>query len=550
MTSKIHDYLTLHKFNMSKKLGVIFSIIVLLFSCASVEKHNLQVTQLHPVEDLHEDIDNAYTQLQRHHPRLYQFTSKDILDFKFDSLKKAINEPMDSRTFYKQLATVTKHVGQGHLSISPPSTKLNKQERNKLSVSHFDINYLSFEYLDGALIISNAVGQDSVLINAEVLKIENEVPQDLIRKYKNLITADGYNTTFHNRVVGTRFMQYYANDKGRFDSISLTLKNADSTFIIKYKRRPLRDSLQVQRDSLKTLHKTKVKLTKAGRKSKKIEQKAKRKENSKYGFVPTPHMPEVKNYTRNLSFVGKDSIVALVKIKRFKNGNYEGFYDETFTILDSLKTKTLIIDLRNNFGGRLDEIDYLYSFLTDENYTFLNKSETNTRFPILKSVMSNSNSVFTKVFAGLLSPVLATADILNVSKKDGQLYRKFRSANEQEPKLLNFKGKVYVLINGNSFSASSVLSSQLHGTNRATFVGEETGGAYNGTVAGLFKIYQLPNTKVQVRIGLMQLDTKQKTDIDGYGVKPHVEILPTYQDRLHNIDPELEWVLKDIETKK
>ncbi|MFT5244613.1 MAG: hypothetical protein ACI8QQ_002557, partial [Psychroserpens sp.] len=65
MTSKIHDYLTLHKFNMSKKLGVIFSIIVLLFSCASVEKHNLQVTQLHPVEDLHEDIDNAYTQLQR-----------------------------------------------------------------------------------------------------------------------------------------------------------------------------------------------------------------------------------------------------------------------------------------------------------------------------------------------------------------------------------------------------------------------------------------------------------------------------------------------------
>tara|TARA_B100000809_G_scaffold171029_1_gene168340 strand:+ start:1143 stop:2765 length:1623 start_codon:yes stop_codon:yes gene_type:complete len=540
---------------MTKKIAVMFSITALLFSCASIEKHNVKVTQLHPVADIHEDIDKAYKQLRRHHPRLYQFTTKDILDFKFDSLKNAINEPMDSRTFYKQLATVTKHVGQGHLSISPPSTKLNKEERNKLSVSRFDINYLSFEYLDDALIISNAVGKDSVLINAEVLKIENEMPKDLIKKYKNLITADGYNTTFHNRVVGTRFMKYYANDKGRFDSIALTLKNTDSTFIKKYKRRPLKDSLQIQRDfikrdSLKVLYKTKVKLTKAARKAKKIEQKAKRKENSKYGFVPTPHMPEVKRYTRNLSFVGKDSVVALVKIKRFQNGNYEGFYDETFSILDSLKTKTLIIDLRNNFGGRLDEIDYLYSFLTDENYTFLNKSETNTRFPILKSLMSNSNSLFSKVFAGLLSPGLATADILNVSKKDGQLYRKFKSANEQEPKLLNFKGNVYVLINGNSFSASSVLSSQLHGTNRATFVGEETGGAYNGTVAGLFKIYELPNTKVRVRIGLMQLDTKQKTDIDGYGVKPHVEILPTYQDRLHNIDPELEWVLKDIETKK
>ncbi|TXE17514.1 peptidase S41 [Psychroserpens burtonensis] len=540
---------------MSKKLILTFGITILLVSCASIEKHNLQVTQLHSVENLHEDIDKAYKQLQRHHPRLYQFTSKGVLDFKFDSLKKAINKPMDSRTFYKQLATVTKHVGQGHLSISPPSVKLNKEDRNEQVVWRFDINYLSFEYLDDTLIVTDAVGKDSVLINAEVLKIENEIPQDLIKKYKNLITADGYNTTFHNRVVGTRFMRYYTYDKGRFDSISLTLKNADSTFIKKYVRRPLRDSLQIQmdsikRDSLKVVQKTKVKRTKAERKAKKIEQKAKRKRNSKYGFVPTQHMPEVKNYTRSLNFIGKDSTVAIVKIKGFQNGKFEDFYDDTFTIVDSLKTQTLIIDLRNNFGGRLEEIDYLYSYLTDENYTFINKSESNTRFPILKSLMSNSNSLGTKVFVGLLSPGLAIADILRVSKKDGKLYRSFNSSKEQEPKLLNFKGKVYVLINGNSFSASSVLSSQLHGTSRATFVGEETGGAYNGTVAGLFKIYQLPHTKVQVRIGLLQLDTKQKTDIDGYGIKPDVEILPTYQDRLNNIDPELDWILKDIETQK
>jgi C-terminal processing protease CtpA/Prc len=549
------EFITLKTTNMSKKLLLMFCIAVLFVSCASIEKHNLQVTQLHSVEDIHEDIDKAYEQLQRHHPRLYQFVSKDILDFKFDSLKKGISVPMDSRTFYKQLATVTKHVGQGHLSISPPSIKLHREERIKRLESRFDINYLSFEYVDDKLIISDVVGKDSVLINAEVLKIEKEIPQDLIKRYKQLITADGYNTTFHNRVVGTRFMRYYANDKGRFDSISLTLKNADSTFIKTYKRRPLRDSLQIQRDSikrdsLKAIFKTLVKLTKAERKAKKIEQKAKQKQNSKYGFVSTPHMPEVKNYTRSLNFIGKDSTVAIVKIKIFQNGNFEGFYDETFTALDSLKTKTLIIDLRNNFGGRLDEIDYLYSYLIDENYILINKSETNTRFPILKSLMSNSNSFGTKIFVGLLSPGLATADLLNVSKKDGKLYRKFKSAREQEPKPLNFKGKIYVLINGNSFSASSVLSSQLHGTNRATFVGEETGGAYNGTVAGLFKIYELPNTKVRVRIGLMQLDTKQKTDIEGYGIKPDVEILPTYHDRLNNIDPELEWILKDIETTK
>ena len=147
----------------------------------------------------------------------------------------------------------------------------------------------------------------------------------------------------------------------------------DSTFIKTYVRRPLRDSIQIQRDSikrdsLKVIQKTAVKLTKAQRKAKKAEQKAKQKEKSKYGFVPTTHMPEVKNYSRNLSFVGQDKTVALIKIKTFQNGDYEAFYDESFKILDSLKTDKLIIDLRNNFGGRLHEIDYLYSYLTDENY--------------------------------------------------------------------------------------------------------------------------------------------------------------------------------------
>jgi hypothetical protein len=43
-----------------------------------------------------------------------------------------------------------------------------------------------------------------------------------------------------------------------------------------------------------------------------------------------------------------------------------------------------------------------------------------------------------------------------------------------------FKGKIYVMING-SFSASSLISSNLK-TPKVTFVGEETGGAFNGTM--------------------------------------------------------------------
>lgn len=533
-----------------KTLFLAFSISILLASCASIEKHNLQVTKLHPVEDLHEDIDKVYQQLQRNHPRLYQFTSKETLDFKFDSLKKAIDQPLDSRAFYKQLSEVTKFVGQGHMSLSPPSKRFDRKERKALNKMKFDINNLDFEYLDEKLLIVNARGNDSILKNAEVLKIEDEKPQDLIKEYTRTIASDGYNKTLHKRVAGNRFMSYYVRDKGRFDSISLTLKNSDSTFVKKYKRVLKKDSTTMKKDSIKLdsinkIKKPKIKLTKAEKKAKKLERKAKRKHNAKYGFIP-----KRKEYTRNLNFVGKDSSVALLKIRGFSNGKFKDFYDESFKTLDSLKTEHLIIDLRNNFGGRLKEITYLYSYLTDKNFTMINPSEVNTRFPLLKSTMANTTPTGVKMLIGVLSPVFATIDLFKTTKKDGKLYYKFKPSKEQEAKPLNFKGKIYVLINGNSFSASSVISTQLHGSNRATFVGEETGGAYNGTVAGFYKLYQLPNTKVIARIGLAHIDAPYKITPDGYGVKPDIEILPSFEDRLNNVDPELDWILEDIDKKK
>ena len=535
---------------MSHKLLFIFCVILLISSCASVEKHNLQITKLHPVEDLHDDVDNVYEQLQRNHPHLYQFTTKETLDFKFDSLKKAIDQPMDSRAFYKQLSVVTKYVGQGHMSLAPPSKRFNRKERKALNKTKFDINNLDFEYLDDKLFIANARGTDSVLINAEVLKIEDEKPQDLIATYKKRIASDGYNTTFHNRVAGNRFMGYYVLDKGRFDSITLTMRNSDSTFVKMYKRVLKKDTASVKKDSIKldsvkVAKKKKIKLTKAERKANKLKRKAEQRYNRNYGYIPSR-----KEYTRNLNFVGKDSAVALLKIRGFSNGRYKDFYEESFKTLDSLKTETLIIDLRNNFGGRLKEIAHLYSYLTDKNFTMINPSEVNTRFPLLKSIMSNTTPNAVKALVGVLAPVFATVDLLKTNKKDGKLYYKFKSAKEQEPNPLNFKGKIYVLINGNSFSASSLISTQLQGSKRATFVGEETGGAYNGTVAGFYKLYEMPNTKVRARIGLAHIDALYKTTPDGYGVKPDIELVPSYTDRLNNVDPELEWILEDLEQKK
>ncbi|MBT8245088.1 MAG: peptidase S41 [Winogradskyella sp.] len=523
-------------------------VAVAVSSCGSIATYNKAVTELHPIEDLHEDVDAVYKQLQRLHPRLYQFTSKETLDYKFDSLKTAINTPMTSRDFYKELAQVTKYVGQGHMSLSPPSKRFDRKERKANLKLKFDINNLKTEYLKGTLFISNAKGNDSLLKHVEILKVDGVSTNYLIHKFKKTIASDGYNTTFHKRVAGKRFFGYYNRDIGRFDSISLTLRNADSTFIKKYKRLPKvekkKETDSTKLDSLKKLP-SKKKLTKTEKKAKKAKFKKMRKDRQKYGYNYT-----TKTNNRLFKFIGKDSAVAYMKIRGFSRGKYKDFYKEVFKKIDSAGTKNLVIDLRDNFGGRLNEITNLYSYLTDKNFTLINKSEINRRLPRFKVAYSNTSALGTKIIYSLLSPGFLVNDILRTSKKDGQLYYKFKSAKETEPSPLNFKGDVYVLINGNSFSASSIISTQLKGSKRATIVGEETGGAYNGTVAGFYKNYELPNTKVRARIGLMHIDSKYKIEPDGFGVTPDIEIIPTYQDRLNGVDPELEWVLDDTEKKK
>jgi C-terminal processing protease CtpA/Prc len=529
-----------------KRLVLSAFAISVLFSCSSVQKHNEQISKLHDVELLRADVDKVYLQLKRHHPKLYQYTPQEVMEFKFDSLKQSIKLPMTSRDFYKKLAPVLTSVKQGHVSVRPLGKRFKRKERKALLKKKFEFYDLDFEYLDGKLWVERTIGKDSSFVGAEVLSIAGEPASELAELYKTRFASDGYNTTLYNRFVSKGFRQFYVRDKGFLDSLQVTFKTKDSVFSKLFKRVPKKekdDSTKVKTDSIKK-EKPK-KLTKTEKKANRLAAKKRKKDNKKYGFIS-----RTKEYTRSLTFIGKDSSVAYMKIRGFSNGNYKTFYEESFKKIDSANVKNFILDLRDNGGGRIAEIERLYSYLTNKEFQFITESEVNSRVPILKSIMSNTTPTGIKVLSGILSPILIVQNLLKTKKRDGKLYYKFKYAKPEAPNPLNYKGKVYVLINGNSFSASSIISTNLKATNRAAFVGEETGGAYNGTVAGFYKLYQLPTSRLVVRIGLMQVEAPYKQEPDGYGVKPDVEILPTVKDRQQQKDPELEWILNDIQASK
>lgn len=512
-------------------------LLLLLFSgCTSVKKYNESISQLHKPEELHEDIDYAYKKIKKLHPDLYWYISEDSLDQEFNALKESIQSPLSSTEFYKQLSPVVSSIKQGHTSINPPRKKQTKKEikENGRVVNPF--KPLAFDKIDNKLVIRKNYGKDSTITEgSEVLKIENENTDDLIASFQNLYTGDGYNETFVPRYTFTSFSRLYLNTHELKDSILITLTKNDSTYshyLFSHKKKE-----STVKESTSDTIPQKVKKEKEEKKTRK-EKKQKKAWEKRYAYDKY-----TKEKNRSLDFIELDSAnsVSYMKIKGFRGGKYKEFYKECFSKIDSAKSEYLIIDLRNNLGGALNEIHELYSYLTDKEFVFVEKSKMTRRISFMYPFY-HSNSGMVRTSAVIFYPVFAGIQLAKVRKHDGVPYFAFKSSKKTEPKENNFKGKIYVLINGTSFSASCILSTNLSATKRATFIGEETGGAYNGTVAGMRALIELPNSKVNMKVGLLTINSPYTTTPDGYGIKPDVYL----QNTSLETDDQLEWILNDI----
>ena len=518
-----------------KKSILILSIILLFSNCTSIQKHNAHLERQISENDLKSDVDYIYNRLQKMHPKLYWYISKEKLDYKFDSLKSTISQPMKTFDFYQKLAPIIKTIGQGHLGVIPFSKQYSKNEiksRTKRGVGPF--SQFEFELIDSKIyVVKNKSFNKNIKIGTELTAINNQNLINLTVKYKNWFASDGFNTTFLNRRVGRNFYNYYVYQNGVQDSVTFNFKYKDSTNQVLIKR-GIVDSIKLD------VNKKPIKII-----VDKAKRKATKKRNDIFGYNK-----EKKIYNRNLHFLEKDSSVAVIKINGFQLGDYETFYENSFKRISELKSKTLIIDLRDNGGGRLSEIAHLYSYLATEPFIFSDKSQVVSKTSFLANInYFKGTPLYLKPLYAIAAPVFYPILYFKTHKAaDGTYYLSSRNEKIQQPNENNFKGKIYVLINGGSFSASSIISSNLKGSKRAFFVGEETGGAYNGTVAGQMPIVMLPKSKIGVKIGLLACIPHYKTEVFGHGIYPDKEIIPTIQDRINQIDPEMEWILSDCKT--
>ena len=519
-----------------KKIFLYVFILLYFTQCSSVKKHNAHLKALIPIDELKADVDFTYKKLQKLHPQLYWYISKEELDYKFDSLKSTIREPITPLEFYKKLSPIVAAVRQGHSYLYPASMQMTKKETKALikkgtgPFSQFD-----FDFFDNKLYVVNNKSYDkSIKAGSEVIAVNGIKPLALIEEYNNYYSSDGYNTTLKTRTSGKRFSSYFTVENGIKDSLTYTLKFNDSIQLITITR--------YKDDSIKKKElKTQKGITALDRAKLRTFRRKKR---------VNGYNADSKNYNRNLDFMEKDSSIAIMKIRSFNKGDFRPFYKESFRKIENYKSNTLILDLRDNGGGRLNEIVDLYSYLVDSTFVFLEKSEVVSKSSLMEGAYFNGGSFGLKILKTIYAPLLYSYLLLTVHKDDTG---KSWYATHTRPHKVHtnpFKGKIYVLINGGSFSASSLISSNLKSSKRVTFVGEETGGAFNGTVAGFMPVIKLPNSKLNIRIGLMVMTPHHKTEIKGHGIFPDKEISTSLEDRLKENDPQLNWILNDLKTNK
>ena len=512
-----------------EKRILLILFIIFFAQCSTLKKDNEHLQQLISAEQLKKDVDFTYKKFQKLHPKLYYYISKETLDYKFDSLKTTINSPLTPLNFYKKISPVVASIRQGHSYVLPPEKKLSKKETKAYTkkgtgpFSQFDFSFLN----DKLYVTKNKSYNKSITAGTEVLSVNGIKPLNLINQYNQYYSSDGFNTSLKKQIAAKRFISAFTTEFGIKDSLQYLLKSNDSIKLVTIKR--------LKPDSIKKKE-AKIASKKTLTDKKKIQELKRKKRIN--GFEKTSN-----TFIRELHFSPKDSSVAILKIRAFKKGNFRKFYKENFAEIKKQNTKTLILDLRNNGGGQLSEIVHLYRYLADSTFVFLKKSEVVSRASLFEGAYFNKGSFGVKAIKTVFSPFVYGYLLFTVHKdKDGKNY----FATETKPQQIKknaFDGKLYVLINGGSFSASSIISSNLKGSKRATFVGEETGGDYNGTVAGFMPIVKLPHSHLKVRIGIMNVAPYYQTEILGHGIFPDVSIQPMLEDKIQEKDPELDWIL-------
>jgi C-terminal processing protease CtpA/Prc len=208
------------------------------------------------------------------------------------------------------------------------------------------------------------------------------------------------------------------------------------------------------------------------------------------------------------------------------------FFRRSFRELKKKNINNLVLDLRNNGGGKVAAS------------TLLTKYITRKPFKVADTVYSVAHGLgpyYRYIKGGWFNNI--EMFFISRKRKDGKYHLGHLEKKLYKPKHNNhFDGKVYVITSGPTFSASALFCNAVKGQSGITLVGEETGGGWYGNSGIMIPDITLPFTKTTVRLPLFRLVQYHHGPKNGSGVLPDIYIGTDYKALIKAVDHKMELI--------
>jgi len=414
-----------------------------------------------PKEKIKEDLNELKLLLRSNHPNAQSHDFEEQFDAQLATL--TIKSSSTMQEAYQLFSSFLPLLEDGH-------TTLNRSKgtwSSCLRKPYFPL-LVHLHGTDLFLIKNLKTPGDTLLTQGSKLKSINGIPtQQLITEMISYLTRDGNNLNYPIWIINNFFYYYYAEFYGCEASYNFEFENKQG---------------QIEN----------VRINGVSGNMYIIEQEGKKKTGV------------------NLSLEGNTGLLSIYSwsnkiVRQEFNQKLKQELKTSFERIINSKIDHLIIDLRDNQGGNINQSILALSYLLNQPY----------------QLAISAKRIVRKELNG--------AKRIPITKMN-------------RPRNKRFTGQIYVLINGGCFSNSILFCNALRKHNRAVFIGEETGGS-TYTLCFETKQFSLTNSKILVKIPTIKAILQSSEGDISHGVLPDYEVKPSIEDLIQLKDPVMQFTI-------
>ncbi len=418
--------------------------LLLLLNHLQIDAQSIEMSKVE------EELNFLKESIQKYNPALPNYHPE------FDSLSTRVIDlaEKDSVSLFEHFTNVSRIcalANEGHFKVGDQ----NDVFRRGILENIFAYLPIQVKIISGRLFVVGDFSNEQLLDRGdEIIAINGMSWTAILKKLVELTPSDGHILTYAHRKIEDRFSSLYHFHIQQSDTFRITLLNNNNL------ERTVHITALVRADQIDNLKK----------------------------HYPTSNSQDSEKeefYTLNVN-----GNYAYLKLPSFDFKRVQKFevtpkkiYSSIFQELKDKSIVNLIVDLRDNTGGRNE--------FADDMVPFINKQYVSGSF--LKKTISWSG--------------------------------KTKTYKLPKPSKLAFMGSIYVLVNGKTYSAGSALARYLKEYGNATVIGTETGTRYEGFAAGSEHTILLPHSQISIGIPRYHLlfpkSEKQRTTNKG--------LLPDYE---------------------